>query len=152
VPAVHRRAQRSVLRRRRSALHGFEWTGQDTFAGKNILSIALEVPNDTLGAGSEIGVWATISLRRDGTLVQMDRGGHPSINPIINPDDVKNQYNTGEPATDVETYLTLWTKILQASGGYTAEEVAAGARSVLPDILRYDRAQPAATPTDARSP
>ena len=42
------------------ALHGFQWTGQDTFAGKNILSIALEVPNELLGADPLIGVWATI--------------------------------------------------------------------------------------------
>jgi hypothetical protein len=79
-------------------------------AGSQLLGDRIRVPNDMLGAGPEIGVWATISLRRDGTLVQMDRGGHPSINPIINPDDVNNQYNTGEPATDVETHLTLWTK------------------------------------------
>jgi hypothetical protein len=128
------------------ALHGFQWTGQDTFAGKNILSMALEVPGDMLGAGPEIGVWATVSVRRDGALVQMDRGGHPSINPIINPDDVKDQYNTGEPATDVEMYLPLWTNILQASGGYTAEQATAAVRTVLPDILRYNRAQPATYP------
>src|SRR5262249_55070543 len=36
------------------ALHGFQWTGQDTFAGRNILSIALEVPNNMLGADSKI--------------------------------------------------------------------------------------------------
>ena len=35
--------------------HGFQWTGQDTFAGKDILTIALEVPNDMLAAGPEIG-------------------------------------------------------------------------------------------------
>src|SRR6267143_1487015 len=73
------------------ALHGFQWTGQDTFAGKNILSIALEVPNDmVLGAGPAIGVWATVSVVRDGTLVQVDRGGNPSFNPILNADDAKN--------------------------------------------------------------
>jgi hypothetical protein len=31
------------------ALHGFEWTGHDDFAGNNVLSIALEVPDDMLG-------------------------------------------------------------------------------------------------------
>jgi hypothetical protein len=86
------------------ALHGFQWTGQDTFAGKNILTIALEVPDDMLG-GPEIGVWATISLRRDGTLVQMDRGGHPTINPFVNPDGEKNEYNARQPADDVANYL-----------------------------------------------
>ena len=127
-------------------LHGFIWTGQDAFAGKNILSIALEVPNDMLGTDPVIGVWATISLRRDGTLVQMDRAGHPSMNPIINPEDVKDQYNTGQPATDVADYLPLWTNILQKSGGYSAAEAEAAARTVLPDILRYDRAQSATYP------
>jgi len=128
------------------ALHGFQWTGVDTFAGKNVLSIALEVPDDMLGADAVIGVWMTVSLRRDGVLVQMDRGGHPSINPIINPDDVKDQYNTGEPATDVADYLPLWTGILQKSGGYSAAEAEAAARTVLPDILRYNRAEPATYP------
>jgi hypothetical protein len=49
----------------------FEWTGTDTFASANILSIALEVPNDMLGPGPSIGAWITVSLRREGTLVQM---------------------------------------------------------------------------------
>ena len=128
------------------ALHGFQWTGQDTFAGKNVLSIALEVPNDMLGAGPVIGVWATVNVRRDGMLVQMDRGGHPSVNPIINPDDVKDQYNTGQPASDVADYLPLWSRILQESGGYSAAAAAAAASTVLPDILRYDRAQPVTYP------
>jgi Domain of unknown function (DUF4331) len=48
------------------ALHGFVWTGYDDFADNNVDSIALEVPDDMLGAGPVIGVWATISLRRDG--------------------------------------------------------------------------------------
>src|SRR6476660_1775244 len=64
----------------------FDWTGTDTFGDANILSIALEVPNDTLGAGSEFGTWITIRERRGGTLVQMDREGNPSFNPILNPD------------------------------------------------------------------
>src|SRR5436305_676529 len=34
-----------------------------------------------------------------------DRGGHPSLNPIVNPDDVKNRYNTGEPAVSNSTEL-----------------------------------------------
>ncbi|MDQ2874704.1 MAG: DUF4331 domain-containing protein [Actinomycetota bacterium] len=120
--------------------------GNDTFGGKNILSIALEVPDAMLGPDPVIGVWTTISLRRDGTLVQMDRGGHPSVNPIINPDDVKDQYNTGQPATDIADYLPLWTRILQAGGAYTAEGADTAARTLLPDILTYDRARAATYP------
>jgi hypothetical protein len=38
-------------------------------------SPSLEAPNEMLGPGPTIGAWITISLRRDGTLVQMDREG-----------------------------------------------------------------------------
>ena len=127
------------------ALHGFQWTGHDDFAGNNVDSIALEVPNDMLGADPVIGVWATISLRRDGMLIQMDRGGNPTINPFINPDGEKNLFNSRQPADDVANYLGPWSKILE-NGGYSPEEARAAALQVLPDILRYDRTRPAAYP------
>src|ERR1700742_2533717 len=79
------------------ALHGLVWTGHDDFAENNVDSIALEIPNELLGSGPVIGLWATISLRRNGTLVQMDRGGHPTINPFINPDSEKDLYNARQP-------------------------------------------------------
>jgi hypothetical protein len=127
------------------ALHGLQWTGHDDFADNNVDSIALEVPNDMLGAGPVIGVWATVSLRRDGNLVQLDRGGHPTINPFINPDGEKNLYNTRHPADDVANYLGPWSKVLE-NGGYPPEEAKAAAMRVLPDILRYDRTKPATYP------
>ena len=91
------------------AKHGFKWTGQDGFADKNVLSIALEVPSDMLGADPEIGVWATTSLRREGMLVQMDRGGNPTINQFINPDDAKDEYNARQPVDDVANCLEPWS-------------------------------------------
>ncbi len=127
------------------AFHGFQWTGQDAFANRNILSIALEVPSEMLGAGPEIGVWAAVSVRRDGELVQVDRGGHPTINPFVNPNDVKDQFNARQPADDVANYLQPWSKLLEENG-HTPDEAAAAARIVLPDILRYDRTRPAAYP------
>ena len=127
------------------ALHGFAWTGHDDFAGNNVDSIALEVPDEILGPGPVIGVWASISLRRDGELVQMDRGGHPTINPFINPDGEKNLYNSRQPADDVTNYLGPWSKILE-NNGYTPDQAKTAALMVLPDILRYDRTQPATYP------
>jgi hypothetical protein len=128
------------------ALHGFQWTGQDAFAGKNVLSIALEVPDDMLGTGPEIGLWSTVSLRRDGELVQVDRGGHPTINPFVNPDDAKDEYNTRQPADDVANYLEPWSKLLEQMGGYAPADAERAALTVLPDILHYNRAQPAGYP------
>jgi len=127
------------------AFHGTKWTGQDAFASRNILSIALAVPSEMLGADPEIGVWATVSVRRDGALVQVDRGGHPTINPFINPDDVKDEFNVRQPADDVANYLEPWSRLLEENG-YTPGEATAAARMVLPDILRYDRGRPAAYP------
>ena len=83
----------------------FQWTGSDTFAGASILSIVLEVPNDMLGGGPLIGAWTTISLRHEGMLVQMDRGGNPSFNPILNADDIKDEFNSTDPVDDVKNYL-----------------------------------------------
>ena len=127
------------------ALHGFAWTGHDDFAGNNVDSITLEVPGDMLGTGP-IGVWATISRRRDGVLEQVDRGGNPTINPFINPDGEKNLYNARQPADDVANYLGPWSKILENAGGYSPEEARAAALQVLPDILHFDRTKPATYP------
>jgi Domain of unknown function (DUF4331) len=127
------------------ALHGFQWTGHDDFAENNVDSIALEIPSNMLGTEPVIGVWATISLRRDGVLVPMDRGGNPTINPFINPDGEKNLYNSRQPADDVANYLGPWSKILE-NGGYSPDEAKAAAMQVLPDILRLDRTRPANYP------
>jgi hypothetical protein len=90
------------------SFHGFNWTGQDAFADKNVLSIVVEVPHDMLGPEPLIGLWASVSQRqRDGSLVQVDRGGHPTINPFINPNNVKNTYNLGQPVDDVAKYLAV---------------------------------------------
>src|SRR4029079_17377576 len=123
----------------------FDWTGTDTFGDANILSIALEVPNDMLGRGSEFGTWITVSLRRDGTLVQMDREGNPSFNPILNPDDVKNEFNATDPVDDVENHLKPLLATLQRHG-YAPDEAEAAALTLLPDILHYDRTRPAHYP------
>jgi len=127
------------------ALHGFEWTGHDDFADNNVLSIALEMPDDMLGADPVIGIWASISRHRDGVLEQMDRGGNPTINPFINPDSEKDLFNSRQPADNVANYLGPWSKILE-NGGYPPEEARQAALTVLPDILRYDRTKPASYP------
>jgi len=123
----------------------FQWTGTDTFAGANIFSIALEVPNDMLGPGPGIGAWATISLRRDDMLVPMDRGGNPSFNPILNADDIKDEFNATDPVDDVKNYLQPLAETLQQHG-YPPDEATAAARTLLPDILHYDRTRPARYP------
>ena len=123
----------------------FMWTGADTFGDANIFSIALEVPNTMLGRGSTIGVWTSISLRKDGMLVQMDREGNPSFNPILNPDGIKDEFNATDPVDDVTNHLQPLMATLERHG-YAPEEAEAAALTILPDILHYDRTMPAHYP------
>jgi hypothetical protein len=128
------------------ALHGFQFTGDDFFAGKNVLSIAIEVPNDLLSVDPVIGVWAEVSVRRGGQLVQVDRDGHPSLEPFLTPNELKKEFLSHHPADDRDNFLEGWAGTLRESGGYTAEEATAAALAVLPDILSYDRSMPAQYP------
>ena len=127
-------------------LHGFEFTGDDLFAGKNVLAIVLEVPNGMLGEGSRIGVWAEASVRRDGVLVQVDRDGQPSTTPFLNFEEAKAAYNAGHPVDDLANYLQPWSERLRELGGYSEEEATVAVRTVLPDLLPYDRTQVATYP------
>jgi Domain of unknown function (DUF4331) len=126
------------------AFHDFQFTGDDTFAGKNILSMALEVPDEMLGPGTEIGLWCTSSVRRDGELVQVDRYGNPSFNPFF-VDELKNKFNAGHPADDVASFLEPWSKLLE-SRGYPAGVARETALTVLPDVMHYNRTRPAHYP------
>jgi hypothetical protein len=126
------------------AFHGFQFTGDDTFAGKNILAMALEVPNELLGSDPEIALWATASARRDDTLVQVDRYGNPSFNPFF-VDELKNEFNAGHPADDVAGFLEPWSTLL-ASRGYPPAVARETALTVLPDVMRYNRTRPAHFP------
>jgi hypothetical protein len=126
------------------AFHDFKFTGDDTFAGKNVLTMAMEVPNEMLAPNPEIAVWATTSVRRDGALAQVDRIGNPSFNPFF-VDELKNKFNAGHPADDVTNYLDPWSKLLE-SRGYQPAEARDTVLTVLPDVLHYDHTRPAHYP------
>jgi hypothetical protein len=124
--------------------HDWHFTGEDTFAGKNILCMALEVPNEMLGPGPEIAVWATTSVRRNGELVQVDRYGNPSFIPFF-VDELKDKFNAGHPADDVAGFLEPWSELLE-SRGYPPGVARETALTVLPDVMHYNRNRPAHYP------
>ena len=76
----------------------------------------------------------------------MDRGGHPTINPFVSPNNTKNEYNRRQPVDDLANYLEIWSKFLETNGGYAPAEARKAALIVLPDILRFDRSHTAAYP------
>ncbi|MER7692865.1 DUF4331 family protein [Streptomyces sp. NPDC097610] len=124
----------------------FQWTGVDWGADKNVLGIVLEMPSAELAGDPVIGVWARVSLRQDGQLKSVDRGAHPSLTAYFNAEDAKDAYNAGEPANDWDAYREPWTAALQHFGNYDTPAAEQALRTVLPDILRYDRSKPAAYP------
>jgi hypothetical protein len=134
-------------------LGGF--TGTDTFAGTNVLSIALRIPNDKLGGtGTSVGVWGTTSVAYNGGWKQIDRMGRPAINTVFNglllPSSSvyngleKDAFNFQRPNADAGTTTGNVTAVLNAIGtvltangatAYTGGEVAAIASVLLPDEL-----------------
>ncbi|GAA0934602.1 DUF4331 family protein [Nonomuraea longicatena] len=128
----------------------FTWTGRDTIADNNVIGIVLEVPDQILGNGPRIGLWGRVTVERDGRWVSVDRGAHPSLTAYFNAEDAKDEYNAGNPEDDVLKYRDLWVKVLEHTGGYTAEAAADALRTVLPDVLHFDRSKPAAYPNGRR--
>ncbi len=89
--------------------------GRDTFAGYNILSIALRVPRDLIrGAptNNKIGVDAvslrarqTIKgdvIRSNGKFHQVDRSGNPAVNVALIPFARKNEFNAATTEDDAK--------------------------------------------------
>ncbi|MFC9530410.1 DUF4331 family protein [Streptomyces sp. NPDC056975] len=124
----------------------FQWTGKDWGIDKNIFGISLELPSDELGPAPVLGLWGRVSVRQNGRLKSVDRGAHPSVTAYFNSEDVKDAYNEGEPANDWDTYLQPWTAVLAHTGQYDAKAAEETLRTILPDVLRYDRSKPASYP------
>lgn len=125
---------------------GFKWTGTDWGADKNVFGMVLEVPDTDLGEQHAVGVWGRVSVPKDGAMTSVDRGAHPSLTAYFNAEDVKDRYNSGEPAADWDTYHEAWTGVLGHLGGYAPADAQKALRVILPDVLRYDRSRPAMYP------
>ncbi|GIE92459.1 DUF4331 domain-containing protein [Actinoplanes regularis] len=92
-------------------------TGQDTVAGYNVNTIALQVPfkdvalNGDAGRNPVIGVWSTTERNRvritggeqSGGKVQVSRLGNPLINEVIVPAALKDAFNASPPRLDAKT-------------------------------------------------
>ena len=125
-------------------LGGF--TAKDTFAGTNVSTIAIEVPDARLGGtGKTIGVWAT-TLQQKGSLYdQVDRMGRPAINTVFNNTNAeKEAANRLRPSDDrafdrdnVIAVLNAIDNVLQvnAAPNYTANQISGLADVLLPDTL-----------------
>jgi hypothetical protein len=124
------------------------WTGKDSNTEANVFSIVIELPTSELGANPAIRIWGRCSVRRDGTLLHVDRAGHPSVSSFFNTDETKEEYNASEPVNDYKRWLELFVHLMGHTGNYTREEAIAAINEagILPDMLNYDPSKPATYP------
>jgi Domain of unknown function (DUF4331) len=124
------------------------WTGIDSNTQANVFSMAIEVPTAELAPSPELHIWGRCSVRRDGQLVHADRAGHPSVSSFFNTDETKEEYNASVPVNDRERWTDQFVHLLGHTGGYTRDEAIAALdqHGILPDVLHFDPAKPAAYP------
>jgi hypothetical protein len=136
------------------ALNNFQFTGDDFFADKDVCSIAMELPNSTLGfSGSgRLGLWHRTLIPADGGSagwLQVDRGARAQVSTILCPNELKPAYLQGEPADDAR-FLDSFAHVLEHVGGYGPDEAKRVAGTLLPDILHYDPTRSVEYPDNGR--
>jgi hypothetical protein len=134
------------------AVNNLQFTGEDTFADKNVCSIALELPNSALGGGARVNLWHRSLVQAEGAgsgWVQADRGARPHQTPFLASAD-REAYLSAEPAQD-ERFVAMFAHALEHTGDYTPEEARRVAGTLLPDVLPYDPTRPATYPVNGRA-
>ena len=141
--------------------------GRDTFAGYNILSIAIEMPVALVkGDSNVIGLWAstlrksqslnvsTGEFKRSGKLQQIDREGLPGVNAVITPVIVKDRYNASVPRDDARgRFANDIVASLKSLGTDDAHiNVLAGLVVTHGDILRLDTTKANSGPQGGTNP
>jgi len=106
-------------------------TGDDTLAGFNVNSVAMQVPNNKLAAGGDatanpiVGIWTTTSRYAPGTgWKQISRLGMPLVNEVVIPVGKKDLWNASAPRDDTQflPYVTdpEVARLIEAVYGITA--------------------------------
>jgi Domain of unknown function (DUF4331) len=124
----------------------------NTFAGRDVTAIALQLPDATLGS-TPVALWARISLHGHTPQRQVSRIGQAMLRPLFfNPPDTETQLDalnagapTGDRATHSQRVRHLAATVARLAGladpdGHAERVVAA----FLPDVLGYRPGQPAA--------
>ena len=115
---------------------GFDFTGDDFFAGLDVTAIVLEVPSDELGA-DQVGIYAETVV--DGQ--RFDLMGRPGINTILTSDGRKDEFNDVDPADQFEVFGEAFNDTIASLS--SEENADALTPILLPDLLTYDSTNPA---------
>ncbi len=127
----------------------FAGTPGNLLAGRNVIAIAVQVPDESLG-GSDVAVWARINLYGHAPQRQVSRAAHPLLRSFFfpQPGPATEALNAASPDGDVAAYTDLLRTTARhdatVSGAANPDEQAAAVvAAFLPDQLRYRPGQPA---------
>ncbi len=122
----------------------------NTFAGRDVTAIALQLPDAALGS-NRVTFWGRISLYGHAPQRQVSRIGQPMLRPLFfNPPDAEvDALNAGAPAADRDTYSgRVWRLAATVARLAGLSDPDAHAQRVtaafLPDVLSYRPGRPAA--------
>jgi hypothetical protein len=129
--------------------NGFQFTGEDPIAKRNVFAMALEVPNEALGSSS-IRLWARAMTLRNGAVTMVDQAGRPGINNTFNgPEEDRLAFDATPPSEQRAQFGDKFVAFLK-SLGYPDTEAAELALQYLPDVLEYDTSRPPGYPNGRR--
>jgi Domain of unknown function (DUF4331) len=127
----------------------FTGTPANLLAGRNVTAIALQIPDHTFG-GTDVAIWARISLYGHAPQRQVSRAAHPLLRSFFfpRPGAATEALNAASPAHDIANYGDMVRKAALhiAELGQVAapaQHAATVAAALLPDQLRYRPGQPA---------
>ncbi len=125
-----------------------ELTGNNEFAGENVMTIAVRVPLSDVtlgGVNPSVNVW-TRTIDGDGN--QLDRAGRPLLNSLVLSGEDSATHRTTSPETDRGNFRnSVIAQVKSLSNDtYTDTEAAALADTLLPDVLTLDTQQPGGYP------
>jgi hypothetical protein len=127
----------------------FTATPHNLLAGRNVTAIALQVPDAALG-GTDVAVWARISLSGHGPARQVSRAANPLLRALFFPQPGADTeaLNASSPADDVATFgeAIRGTAAQVARLGHITDpdqHAAMVVAAFLPDVLHYRPGQPA---------
>jgi len=112
---------------------GFNFTGDDFFAGQNVTAIVLEIPSSSLN-GPDVAV----SARTTEGGAQFDRMGRPAINTALIPSGRKDEYNVSAPVNDFANFGADVQATIEALNGGDTATAATLTGILLPDLLTVD--------------
>jgi uncharacterized protein DUF4331 len=122
--------------------NGFQFTGHDPVAERNVIGIVLEVPNADLGAPGPMRIWGRTMARVDDEVVTVDQAGRPGTNNAFNePEEDRLEFDATPPSEQLTRFRDRFLAFL-GSLGYSDAEAADLLPDYLPDVLSYDPSQP----------